>query len=365
MSRSPRSTPRRILVIRYRFIGDTVLSVPFLKQLRQAYPDAKIDYLAGPESAQVLSHCPYIDELLTFDTTRKHQYDQASQAKPTSFWRYVWLLRKRGYDRAYVLKRSFSSAALAALAGIPERIGFDTEKRGFLLTQAVPYPNETHEADAFLSVLQASGIAVSGVQRLEAWWPKPVEEHIAEQTKAFNGARNLVIHASASNALKQWPLERFARLMSSLFNEHRFESHNQALYFHAVGAPRDAAIYAKLKSYLPEPMRQRLIIWCGEFSLLESFAFLKRMDGVIGVDSGTLHMAAAVGTPVVAVFGPMDPERWGPYGQPSQLTHQIVQHGELACQPCHLKEPCQHNAACLNDLSVDAVKQASLPLLKV
>ena len=118
----------RILVVRYRFIGDTVLTVPFLRNLRRYYPDAKIDMLVAPVSGELLESCPYIDNLFYFDTTRKHRYECA-KAKKKSFWHYVKLLKTQKYDKAYVLKRSLSSAALCALAGIKNRVGFNTEGR--------------------------------------------------------------------------------------------------------------------------------------------------------------------------------------------------------------------------------------------
>lgn len=162
-------TRQRILVIRYRFIGDTLLTVPFLRNLRRAYPDAHIEMLVGPNSGEVLTHCPYVDELIYFDTTRKHRYENRDNTSPQSFWSYAALLRERRYDTAFVLKRSFSSALLAFLAGIPERIGFDTECRGWLLTKRVPYRLDRHERDCFLDVLHQAGVPVED-DHLEAWW---------------------------------------------------------------------------------------------------------------------------------------------------------------------------------------------------
>ncbi|MGH9553973.1 MAG: glycosyltransferase family 9 protein, partial [Terriglobales bacterium] len=119
---------KRILVIRYRFIGDTILTGPFLKNLRHAYPDATIDVLVGPQSGEVLNGCPYVNDLIVFDTTRFHKYDSGAGAK-RSFWSYVSLLRKKHYDLVFVLKRSWSSAVLALLTGARYRVGYATEGR--------------------------------------------------------------------------------------------------------------------------------------------------------------------------------------------------------------------------------------------
>ncbi|NLF82377.1 MAG: glycosyltransferase family 9 protein, partial [Candidatus Gastranaerophilales bacterium] len=157
----------RILVARYRFIGDTVLMIPFLRNLRYAYPDAVIDVLVGPVSGEVLNDCPYINELIVFDTTRKHRYENKNEEKK-SFFSYVKLLKSRKYDKVYVLKRSLSSALLVFLAGIPERIGFNTEGRGILLTKRIPYVKDRHEVECFLDVLRADEIEVKD-NHLENW----------------------------------------------------------------------------------------------------------------------------------------------------------------------------------------------------
>ena len=139
----------KILVMRYRFIGDTLLTIPFLRNLRDEYPDAQIDMLVAPVSGEIIDKCPYVNNFIYFDTTKKHRYENKENQEKKDFWSYVKLLRAQNYDKAYVLKRSFSSAFLAFAAGIKERIGFDTEMRGFLLTKKVPYIENRHEIECF------------------------------------------------------------------------------------------------------------------------------------------------------------------------------------------------------------------------
>src|SRR5271170_2131267 len=128
-------TQKRILVIRYRFIGDTILTVPFLRNLKRYYPAATIDVLVGPQSGEVLKDCPYIHQLIEFDTTRFHKYDQGS-GQTKSFAHYVSMIRKNHYDTVFVLKRSISSALLAYLSGANERIGYGGGLKSFLLTKS-------------------------------------------------------------------------------------------------------------------------------------------------------------------------------------------------------------------------------------
>ncbi len=354
---------QRILVMRYRFIGDTLLTVPFLRNLRAAYPDAIIDLLVAPNSGELLRDCPYINELILFDTTRKHRYENPDNATPRrSFWQYVQLLRARHYDTAFVLKRSFSSAGLAFLAGIPERIGFDTEGRGFLLTHRVPYRNgrastqagqeRIHEIDAFLSVLQAVNIPVHD-RHLESWWQPPEAEMAdrllrassreidPDQAPGHSPLQHVVLHLTSSNEAKQWPMPHAQQLAEWLLQE------PQRL-IHCLGTPADAVLYRELRKLLPLGQQPRLHIHCGQLNLLESMAFLHHMNLVVGVDSGTLHMAAAAGVPVVALFGPMDEQKWVPPGA------QVVSN-PIACRPCNLDTPCRFNLECMKGLQPETV----------
>ena len=149
----PDPRPLRILVIRYRFIGDTVLAIPFLRNLRAAFPAAKIDVLAEPGSGDTLALCPYKNELLYYAPRLKGEKKRRAKF-PTSLLGAVQFLRARQYDRCYILRRSFSSAILPLLAGIPHRVGFATEGRGWLLQRSTPYADK-HEVECFLDVLRA------------------------------------------------------------------------------------------------------------------------------------------------------------------------------------------------------------------
>ncbi len=340
----PLPARRRILVMRYRFIGDTLLTVPFLRNLRAAYPEATIDVLVGPNSGELLAHCPYVNELICYDTTRKHRYENPQEgAQPRqTFWSYVQLLKSRRYDTAFVLKRSFSAAGLAWLAGIPERIGFDTEGRGFLLTRRVSYNRGGSEVECFLDVLRAANVPVTD-NHLEAWWRDADLEKASRLLAPWPG-HHVVLHLSSSNRAKQWPDASGRALAEWLLS--RPQTH-----VHCLGAASDRVQYEAIQAQLPAPLGERLHIHCGQLALNESMAFLSRMQGVVGVDSGTLHMAAAVGIPVVALFGPMSEAKWAPAG-----AHVVTE--PVACRPCNLDRPCRFDFQCMQQLSVEKVKAA-------
>jgi len=342
----------KILVIRYRFIGDTILTIPFLRNLRKAYPKAQIDMLVGPVSGDVLSDCPYIDNLIYFDTTKKHKYENTGEKKK-NFFSYVKLLRQNNYDKAFVLKRSFSSAALAFLAGIKERIGFDTESRGFLLTKKIPYVKDRHEIECFLDVLKADNIPVND-DYLENWISPESEEKIQEILKNYNLSekQKVLIHATSGNINKQWPSEHFAKVIEHLSNQKNIQ-----IFF--TGTTKDYEVYDKIQNLILVELRNKPVNLCGRLSIQDSTALINKMDFVIGSDSGTLHIAASLNIPVIGIHGPMNPKKWRAWGE----SHKPI-FLDLLCIPCDLKRKCDKNYACIRNITPETVTETAESLIK-
>ena len=342
----------KILVMRYRFIGDTILTLPFLKALRGLYPDAQIDMLVAPMSGEIIEKCPYVDNFIYFDTTRKHRYENGKTAKK-SFFSYVKSLRAEKYDKAYVLKRSFSSAALAFLARIPVRVGFDTEHRGFLLTKKICYDLEKHEADCFLDVLRAEGADVR-ISVPENFLTDDEKNNIDKILKEKNpeNAPLVVVHATATNPGKLWSKENFAEIIEFLINEK-----NVRVTF--TGAKSDKSAYAEILSMIKTPLRSEPLDFCGELTLRESLALISRAKFLIGNDSGNLHMASSVGTPVIGLYGPMSYKKWQALGE-----NNVIIHSNLPCMPCGLKRKCRLNGKCMKDISPEIVKIAADKMLE-
>ena len=342
----------KILVMRYRFIGDTLLTVPFLRNLRYAYPDAQIDMLVAPVSGEIIEKCPYVDNFIYFDTTKKHRYENKEGQEKKTFWTYVKLLKEQKYDRAYVLKRSFSSAFLAFAAGIKERIGFDTEGRGFLLTKRVKYAENRHEIDCFLDVLTEDGVEVKD-SYLENWI-EPFETQqvqdvlndcIAPENRVL---KKVIVHATSGNRKKEWEKQKWAQVVTWLSDEK-----NVQVLFN--GTKNDSQTYEEIMSYVKDDLKIKPVNLCGKFGLRQTLAFTKLCDLIVGCDSGNLHIAASVGVPVAAIFGPMNPVKWKP-----AIEKSVVVKTDLPCQPCGLKKKhaCKRDYHCIKDISVDMVKSA-------
>lgn len=345
MSTAPPAASR-ILVVRYRFIGDTILTVPFLRNLRQAYPNARIDVLVGPQSGEVLQGCPYVDELITFDTTRFHKYDRG-QGKARSFWSYVFELRKRNYDTAFLLKRSLSSAFLALLIGCKNRIGYASSGRSMLLSKAVPWNQKIHEVESTLDLLRAVAIEI-GDTKMEAWISAEERRELFNLVPELNTTkRKILFHAAAAHPDKIYPLENWATLIKEL-------SKHEDLVPCFTGSEQDIQTYEQLEHL----SGIKGINCAGKLSLRQSMAMLAEMDLAICTDSGPAHLSAATGTPTIALFGPTDPERWRPWGE----QHLALYDKSLACRPCHYKKTCD-NRPCLTELAPALVTQKALQLL--
>ncbi len=341
----------KILVFRYRFLGDTILTVPFLQRLREAYPNACISVLIAPQSGVLLQNCPYINELIEFDTTRFHKYDSGKKAKQ-SLWDNVLKLKKEKFDIAYILKRSFSSAVLAFLAGITERIGFNTEFRSFLLTKKIPFDLKQSEVINFLNHLPAP-FNEPPDKKNKLFWPTEHEKQkalslINSLNKKKPETKNIIIHAPAAHPLKMWKIEYWAELIKKL----KIQNHN--IIFSGSSADND--YYAELQSLAG--VKADLNLCLTDNTLRENIAVYELCDFIICVDSGPLHLAAAVNLKGLAIFGPTDPVRWQPWSDNIKVIQAPI---NLPCRPCNLKPICQ-NIDCVTELKPDFVLQNFLEL---
>jgi len=341
-----------ILVLRYRFIGDTILTVPFLRNLRKAHPGARIDLVVAPYSSDVLRGIPYVDGFIVYDPPTIHADSGGRHRTLLSKARFVADLRKRRYDKAYVLKRSFSSAAIAFLSGARERIGFDTEGRGFLLSKRVPYRHDQHEVLNFLDALRADGVPVVD-DHLEAWL-SPEETAYAGGFLAERGVapgdRLVAIHPFCANQTRAWHEDGFVATANAL-------QERSGVRILLLGGTRDREMAGRIaKGIRPDP-----VMAVGETDLRQSMALLSKCDLLICNDSGIMHLAAALDLPLIALFGPQSPVKFGPWGKRCRILYK-----RFPCSPCRQKffEECDPSPRgkpmCMETITVDEVIETAL-----
>lgn len=295
------STPKRILVVRHRYLGDTVLAIPALRNLRNAFPTAKIDVLVEPVSGDVLKNCPYIDELVT---VRIHKPKKPDPGRPVGVWQIARHLRARKYDRAYVLRRAFSACLIPFLAGIPHRVGFSHGGTWLINTRSTPF-NHRHEAECFMDVLRADGIECSNTKNEN--WTRPEDDAAVTALIPPTNRRRVYLFAKSTVLRKDWTAERFAKVCSRLIVD-------DACEIHACDAPSNALFYQEIASLLPAEAQPFFHDWSKDLGLVESGSLIKTCSLALGVDTGLMHIAASFGVPVVGLFSHPDPVRWHPWG---------------------------------------------------
>ncbi|MBI2995568.1 MAG: glycosyltransferase family 9 protein [Candidatus Melainabacteria bacterium] len=323
---------KKILIVRYRFIGDTVLTIPFIKNVRENFPNSQIDVLVSPNSGELLENNPCISNVIYFGSNEFHKYEKGETKEIKSFYECVMNFRKENYDLAFVLKRSFSSALLAALTGAKYRIGFSTEFRTFLLTHSVKYDKSLHESDNFLNCLKPLGIEP------REYSPEifPEEKEIIK-SKGFLLRLNpfkpkVLIHATSAHPYKAWAKRYFAKLMDNLYE-------NSEAQFVFTGAEIDKKNYLDILKWCENKNKFKILDLCGLTNLRECFVIYQGLDIAICVDSGNAHLAAASGISTYVLYGPTRPEKWLPIGK-SVAPVRLKQ--LLPCQPCDVKVKCTH-----------------------
>lgn len=349
----------RILVVRTRFVGDTVLAIPFLRNLRRHFPAARIDVLVERAPGAVLADCPYVDELIV---APEGGGDGLAGAVATVRRNAAWL-RGRRYDRAYVLKRSLSAILQTRWAGIPWRVGFASQGGSPLLSRAVPIREHRHEVEVFLDLLRADGLDVDDA-RNENWVGEDVRARVDSLLARLPSSRPRVFVAPRSTAVeKEWPVERMARVVRWLVEERGCE-----VFF--CGAPRDTAMHRDIAARAGAPAAAHVHDLSRDLDLRGTGGLLARMDLVVGIDTGLLHVAASHGVPVVALFGPTDPNQWCPWGTRVEVLRSDRTVKTLACRLHEALFPAgvaglrwPTGVARIDDIGVEAVIAAAGRLL--
>jgi heptosyltransferase-2 len=315
----------RMLVVTKPYVGDTVLAIPFLRNLRQSFPHARIEVCAEPTSAAVLAACPYVDEIVTWERSaprgparRRGLFALDSLAGTEAL---AATLRQRRYTRAYLLKSSLSALLLACRSRIPRRIGYARELGRLLLTRAVTRRKGRHQVETYLDLLRAEGLAVDE-GRNENWQPPELSARAdsfvhglpAGRPRVFLAVRATIqrrrwpwcLLAGDPPDTRHWQPAKWSALVEWLVRERRCE-----VVF--CGGPGDATAHAEVRAGLTPETTAHLHDCSAEVSLREVGPLLARMHLCVGIDTGLVHMAASFGTPVVKLAGGTDQRQWGPW----------------------------------------------------
>jgi heptosyltransferase I len=338
----------RILIIKPSSLGDILHALPVLHGLRTRYPQAKISWLVGRSFVEIIDQHPDLDEVIPFDRARFGRMTRSPRIG-REFLQFLQEIRNRRFDLVIDLQGLFRSGFLARASGASVRIGpsIAREMAWLFYTHRIPVSDlETHAVDKNYRVAELLGFTDVDVQIRLPVKPQSATVLAAKLRNASLSDREpyAAVAPSARWETKMWPPERFASIIKALFQNHGLRSV-------LLGSPDEAESARQVMADCPP----QTIDLSGKTTVPELVAALAAARIVICNDSGPMHIAAALDRPLVAVFGPTNPVRTGPYGRMTSVMRPPVD-----CAPCYLKKlaQCPYHLRCMKDLSVDRVLAA-------
>lgn len=337
---------KRILVRATNWLGDAVLTTPAICAVRETYPDAEITLLANSAVSELLKCHPCVDNLMAFDKKGKHNgiFGRLKLAAE---------LRSKHFDLALIFPNSFDSALVPWLAGIPERWGKSSDGRGLLLTSSYSEPpgkTPVHEMQYYLELLAFFGIV--GTDKGPSLYTTASEDMLVSEMLVAAGINDdtpvIGINAGASfGSAKRWYPERFARVAKALADEWG----GRVILF---GGKDEVDIVLEIEAALGVSC----LNLAGKTSVRELMALIRRCSFFVTNDSGPMHIAAAFGVPLVAIFGPTDHAGTAPRGK-----NAVIVRAEIPCAPCKLRV-CPVDHACMEQVKAEDVIEAAINLMK-
>lgn len=330
------------------WVGDAVMAVPALRELRCLLPDAHITLATRPGAADVFTEANFIDDLVIYDRR--------------GFWsafRHVRDWRRRRFDLAILLQNAFEAAAIAFLAGVPLRLGYATDARRALLTHPIGLPAwraQEHEVFYYLNIVAEFEKRLLGTSAVNG---RPVRYELSVSPKRMEQAHNilrkhgaqegrpvlLLCPGSVNSRAKRWPADRYAALAE------RFMEAGADVAL--IGSASELEVSRKVC----RQMRQQPIVLTGQTTVAEVIAVIGVADVLVTNDTGPAHIGAAVGTPTLVIFGPTNPLTTRPFSGAAE----IIRHPP-DCAPCMLRD-CPIDHRCLTAITVAEVFNRASALL--
>jgi len=332
---------RKVLVRAVNWIGDAVMSTPALAAVRESFPLAEITLLANPLVGQLLAGHPAINRVLIFDRKGEHRGLGGRLCL-------AQMLAQERFELAIILPNSFDSALVPWLARIPARIGKASDGRSLLLTHRYNQSDADmtlHEVDYYRGLLSAFGI--SGTVSEPFLTTSSAEDQDAAELLASHGVSGsdllLGVNAGASfGSAKRWYPERFGGVANHL-------AQSRGAKVILFGGPAEQV----LVGLIAQEMGGRCLNLAGKTTVRQLMALIKRCNFFVTNDSGPMHIAAAFGVPLVAIFGPTDHTGTAPFSKKAVIVRR-----KMDCAPCKLRV-CPTDHRCMTSVTVDDVVQAA------
>lgn len=346
----------RVLIVRLRQIGDVVFTTPAVHALRDRHPDAHIAYLVEPAAAPIVARNPHIDEVIVANRARG---PAGLRADVTLIRR----LRAGRYDVALDFHGGPRASILTWLCGAPLRVGYDVVGRGWMYTRRVTRARTLmprHSVENQADLLAALDVDPGAVARFSV--EMPVDPDAARALAARLSAQDvgaddhlIVMHVSAGNPFRRWPLASFAAVAATLVDRDAV----RRIVVTSGPSEQEAArvVIDEARSRLHQEARHRVLAPL-ELSLSELRALVDRASLYIGGDSGPLHVAATSRVPIVGIYGPTLPVRSAPW-RPADPPAGAVETAGLPCRPCDQRVCEPGDFRCLNRIQPEQVVDAA------
>jgi len=338
--------PSALLVRAVNWLGDAVLTTPALGAVRSAFPGTRISVAAKPPVAELFLNHPDVDEILVYDKGGRHKGASGMLLMAGE-------LRRKRFDAAILFQNAFDAALLAFLAGIPDRQGFATDGRRLLLSRSVPVTPEVlrlHHAEYYLRLVEELGVPRPAVPRMLLRVSEEERDSMRTRLASLGipeGGRILGVNPGATyGSAKRWYPDRFASVADTLSGE-----------WGASVVLMGSVPEMPLSTEIEGAMKRRPVNLSGKTTVRELMALLSLCSFLVTNDSGPMHIGAALGVPLAAVFGPTDWRTTSPWTPKAKVVRVDVD-----CSPC-MKRECDRGHECMLGVTAEMVVAAARELL--
>lgn len=336
----------RLVVMAPNWLGDAVMALPAFADVCRHFPSTHITVAARPSVAPMFTMVQGVDEVIALP-------GGGGWRALTGWSKDMRALGGRSFDTAILFPNSFATALIASRAGIAERWGIDADGRGSLLTRPVPKPGGKLHQHAYYQAL-TTALGIPAGPPFARVWPDAGKARQLLRDIGLDLDEPFVVFApgAAYGRAKQWLPERFAELADLIINQ-------RGGSVVMVGSNADRSACEEINRRFPQKGTRinRLVDFCGKSDLVTLAGILAQAAAVVSNDSGAMHLAAAVGTKVVAVFGPTNEARTSPLASAADAPQPVVITHDVFCRPCMLRE-CPIDHRCMRRIDAVTVLEA-------
>jgi len=340
--------PRSILLLRFRRLGDIVLTTPAVSLLKRRFPEATTVYLVEEPFRRLVEGNPDIDRVIVVPGKQNRR----------NFFRLIREIRKTRFDALLDFHGGPRASWITLFSGARLKIGHAIKSKGFLYDRTAPRRGKDvplHSVETHAGLVRALGADFTKAEIPPLVLPqiRPEEKARVEALAAGISLPIAILHIGAGNAFRDWGEENHAALAARLLEI-------PGLAVASIGGEGDRLRESRIAARLASP---RFFPLCGRLNLIEIRELIARAAVFFGPDSGPMHLAASTETPIVAIFGPTLPELFGPWRPKTDPAKTVLLQSELDCRPCRQHECVSGDYRCIRAITPNRVFAATLPFL--